>query len=164
MKTMKALLIDLDCTLYPMESALYLTMGIRITDYMQAVLGMTRTEAIIKRDAYWKEYGLTLIGLIRHHDISAEDFLHYVHNVNIKKIFTPIQNWLRSSCRFQLKKYCSQTVVGIMLVRCYLFWVCKNVLEIIFLIFGIWTFFQNRTLKPTKLSCINFNCQGTNVL
>jgi putative hydrolase of the HAD superfamily len=42
-------------------------------------------EATIIRDRYWKEYGLTLIGLIRNHAIDPEDFLHYVHDVDIEQ-------------------------------------------------------------------------------
>jgi putative hydrolase of the HAD superfamily len=60
-------------------------MGVRITDYIQMILQIPRAEAENIRDRYWKEYGLTLIGLIRNHSIDPEDFLHYVHDVDIEK-------------------------------------------------------------------------------
>jgi putative hydrolase of the HAD superfamily len=86
---MKTLLLDLDCTLYPPDNTIFLSMGIRIADYIQMVLKRSRAEAIRLRDQYWKEYGLTLIGLLRNHSIDSEDFLHYVHDVDIENNIKP---------------------------------------------------------------------------
>lgn len=90
---MKVLLLDLDCTLYPPDNTIFLSMGVRITDYIQTVLQIPRAEATNIRDRYWKDYGLTLIGLIRNHSIDPEDFLHFVHDVDIKKILNPTRCW-----------------------------------------------------------------------
>jgi putative hydrolase of the HAD superfamily len=101
---MKCLLLDLDCTLYPPENTIFLSMGIRITDYIQMVLNISRTEASLLRDRYWKEYGLTLIGLIRNHSIDPEDFLHYVHDVDIVKNIQPNPDLAKSLTHIPLKK------------------------------------------------------------
>jgi len=101
---MKVLLLDLDCTLYPSENTIFLTMGVRITEYIQMVLGIPRTEAIIMRDQYWKKYGLTLIGLIRNHSIDPEDFLHYVHDVDIEKNIHPNPDLAQKMAQIPLKK------------------------------------------------------------
>jgi len=101
---MKSLLLDLDCTLYPPENTIFLSMGIRITDYIQIVLKISRSEAEILRDRYWKEYGLTLIGLIRNHSIDPEDFLHYVHDVDIKKNIQPNPDFAKELNQIPLQK------------------------------------------------------------
>ena len=41
------------------------------------------------RRQYWADYGVTLQGLIRHHDVDAEDYLHYVHDVDVKTRISP---------------------------------------------------------------------------
>ncbi|KPA15054.1 Pyrimidine 5-nucleotidase [Candidatus Magnetomorum sp. HK-1] len=89
MISMKMLLVDLDCTLYPPENELFSLMGFRISKYIQSTLGVTQAQADILRDTYWKKYGLTLIGLMQRHSISSEDFLHYVHDIDIKKFVHP---------------------------------------------------------------------------
>ena len=33
------------------------------------------------RIGYWKRYGATLLGLIKHHKVSAADFLHQTHDL-----------------------------------------------------------------------------------
>jgi putative hydrolase of the HAD superfamily len=101
---MKWLLIDLDCTLYPPENTIFLSMGLRITDYIQTILNISRTEATTLRDRYWKEYGLTLIGLIRNHSIHSEDFLHYVHDVDIEKNIQPNPELAKKLSEIPIKK------------------------------------------------------------
>jgi len=122
---MKVLLLDLDCTLYPPDNTIFLSMGVRIADYIQMVLKRSRKEAEILRDKYWKEYGLTLIGLIRNHSINPEDFLHYVHDVDIENNIQPNPDLayklaeippkkilFTNSCRYYAKRVLS--VLGLM--------------------------------------------------
>ena len=101
---MKVLLFDLDCTLYPPENDIFLSMGIRITEYIQRLLNITQAEAAVIRDRYWKKYGLTLIGLIRNHSIDPEDFLHYVHDVDIEKNIKPNPDLAKKLTQIPLKK------------------------------------------------------------
>jgi putative hydrolase of the HAD superfamily len=101
---MKVLLLDLDCTLYPPDNTIFLSMGVRITDYIQTVLQIPRAEATNIRDRYWKDYGLTLIGLIRNHSIDPEDFLHFVHDVDIKKNIKPNPVLAKKLTQIPLKK------------------------------------------------------------
>ncbi len=80
---MKAILFDLDNTLYPAERDLFSLIDVRINRYMEEVVAIAPLDVDGLRRLYWKEYGATLQGLIRHHGVDAEDYLDYVHAVDV---------------------------------------------------------------------------------
>ena len=80
---MKAVLFDLDNTLYPAERDLFSLIDVRINRYMEEVVAIAPAEVDDLRLHYWKEYGATLQGLIRHYGIDPEDYLNYVHAVDV---------------------------------------------------------------------------------
>lgn len=80
---MKAVLFDLDNTLYPSERDLFSLIDVRINRYMEDIVQIDPTDVDGLRRRYWKDYGATLQGLIRHHGIDAEDYLAYVHAVDV---------------------------------------------------------------------------------
>ncbi|WP_303722472.1 pyrimidine 5'-nucleotidase [Malonomonas rubra] len=80
---MKAVLFDLDNTLYPAERDLFSLIDVRINHYMQTQVGIEQQEVDTLRRRYWKDYGTTLQGLIRHHEVDPEDYLTYVHEVDV---------------------------------------------------------------------------------
>jgi len=80
---MKAVLFDLDNTLYPAERDLFSLIDVRINRYMEEVVAIAPTDVDHLRRHYWQEYGATLQGLIRHYGIDPEDYLNYVHAVDI---------------------------------------------------------------------------------
>ncbi|MCF6179587.1 MAG: pyrimidine 5'-nucleotidase [Geopsychrobacter sp.] len=86
---MKALLFDLDNTLYPAEKNLFALIDVRINRYMQEVVGIPKEEVDPLRRQYWQEYGATLQGLIRHYATDAEDYLEYVHRFDIGQRLAP---------------------------------------------------------------------------
>lgn len=86
---MKALLFDLDNTLYPAEKNLFSLIDVRINRYMQEVVAIPAAEVDPLRRHYWREYGATLQGLIRHYGVDAEDYLDYVHRFEIGDRLTP---------------------------------------------------------------------------
>jgi len=86
---MDAILFDLDNTLYPPAQELFSLIDVRINRYMSEVVGIAPGEVDGLRRQYWAEYGVTLQGLIRHHAVDAEDYLHYVHDVNVRARITP---------------------------------------------------------------------------
>ena len=47
--------------------------------YMCQHLDLDETEATRLRQNYWKRYGATLLGLMRHHNTDPEHFLHHTH-------------------------------------------------------------------------------------
>jgi len=80
---MKAILFDLDNTLYPAEKDLFSLIDVRINYYMEAQVGIERQQVDVLRRQYWQDYGTTLQGLIRHHQVDPEDYLSYVHEVDV---------------------------------------------------------------------------------
>lgn len=80
---MKAALFDLDNTLYAPERNLFALIDVRINRYMREVVNIAPERVDDLRRDYWKTYGATLQGLIRHHRVDAEDYLDYVHDVDV---------------------------------------------------------------------------------
>ncbi len=80
--TIRAVLFDLDNTIYPASSGLMQSIDRRIGEYVQRVLGITEEEALSLRRHYYAEFGTTLRGLRHHHQhIEIEHYLQYVHDV-----------------------------------------------------------------------------------
>ena len=72
---------DLDNTLYPAR-ALYDEIGERLTSYIMRATGFDEPGALEIRERYFHQYGATVVGLMRHHDIDARDFLLDVHQAD----------------------------------------------------------------------------------
>ncbi len=78
-KPARVWLFDLDDTLH---DAMHASMdGIRqaMGDYMTQHLGLAEAEAVALRTRYWHKYGATLLGVVRHHGVTAAHFLHHTH-------------------------------------------------------------------------------------
>ncbi len=67
-------LFDLDNTLYPLETGLGTHISARITDYVQGLTGLPRAEAAALQKRYLDEHGLTLRGLMLHHDVDPDAY------------------------------------------------------------------------------------------
>lgn len=80
---MKAVLFDLDNTLYSTKCDLFSLIDVRINRYMEDVVAIEPAAVDGLRRRYWKDYGTTLQGLIRHHIVDPEDYLDYVHAVDV---------------------------------------------------------------------------------
>ncbi|MGE5540405.1 MAG: pyrimidine 5'-nucleotidase [Gemmatimonas sp.] len=74
---------DLDNTLYPVECPLFEQVDRRMTDYIAARFGVPHDAARRLQKDYWKRYGTTLKGLMLHHDIEPEEFLDFVHEIDL---------------------------------------------------------------------------------
>jgi putative hydrolase of the HAD superfamily len=53
--------------------------GRAMQDYIGRYLNLDEAQATALRQHYWKRYGATLLGLIRHHDVDPRHFLHHTH-------------------------------------------------------------------------------------
>lgn len=102
---MKAVLFDLDNTLYPAERDLFSLIDVRINDYMEAQVGIDQQEVDILRRQYWKDYGTTLQGLIRHHEVDPEDYLDYVHAVDVGSRLSVDEELRQSIEKLQVPSY-----------------------------------------------------------
>jgi len=81
--------IDLDNTLYAADSGVFARMDKRMTTFVANELDVDHTEADRLRVKYWKEYGTTLRGMMLHHGMEPEAFLHDVHDINAHEILSP---------------------------------------------------------------------------
>lgn len=73
---------DLDNTLYPRHTNLFVQVDRRIRDYVQRLLDLPPEDAQILQRDYYRRYGTTLRGLIVEHGITPDDFLEYVHDID----------------------------------------------------------------------------------
>ena len=68
-------LFDLDNTLYPADSDLFLQIADRMGSYISKILKVDRREARVLQKSYYMKYGTTLSGLIQNHGIDADAYL-----------------------------------------------------------------------------------------
>ena len=74
-------LFDLDDTLHDASLASFGPTGAAMTDYIARHLALSHSEAGALRQHYWKRYGATLLGLIKHHGVRASHFLEETHRL-----------------------------------------------------------------------------------
>lgn len=77
---------DLDNTLYPAECQLFAQIDARMTEFVQRALSLPHADARKVQKDYYVEYGTTLSGLMREHDIPPEEFMDYVHDIDLSAI------------------------------------------------------------------------------
>jgi putative hydrolase of the HAD superfamily len=79
-------LFDLDNTLHDASHAIFPAISANMNTYIARVLGdgvtpASREAVDAARLGYWKRYGATLLGMIRHHQVSPADFLRETHDI-----------------------------------------------------------------------------------
>ena len=74
---------DLDNTLYPPHARLFDQIEARMTRFVMQALGVARLEADRLRRVYWAQYGTTLAGLMREHDVDPAPYLVDVHDISL---------------------------------------------------------------------------------
>jgi len=77
-------IFDLDNTLYPKEIGLFRLVDQRINDYMRTRVGVDRGLVEGLRIEYMNKYGTTLGGLIVHHNVDPDEYLSYVHDIDME--------------------------------------------------------------------------------
>ena len=73
---------DLDNTLYPPDCDLWPKIDARITLFLGHLFGLDGISARALQKYYYLRYGTTLRGLMVDHDVSAEQFLDFVHDID----------------------------------------------------------------------------------
>jgi putative hydrolase of the HAD superfamily len=74
---------DLDDTLHDASHSIFRQIDTRMTDYVERHLEVDRDEANRLRTLYWRRYGATLLGLVRHHAVDPAHFLHETHDFDV---------------------------------------------------------------------------------
>jgi putative hydrolase of the HAD superfamily len=73
---------DLDNTLYPASSDLWPKIDARITLFMSELFGLDGMSSRALQKYYYERYGTTLRGLMEEHEITADEFLEFVHDID----------------------------------------------------------------------------------
>ncbi len=76
-------IFDLDNTLYRADSDLFAQIEERMTNYIARTFELTPAEATELQHRYYHSYGSTLSGLVEHHGVDPEEFLCYVHDIDL---------------------------------------------------------------------------------
>ncbi len=76
-------IFDLDNTLYRAETALFAQIDHRMTQFVALLLGVSPDEARLIQKTYYRDHGTTLSGLVKLHLTDPEEFLAYVHDIDL---------------------------------------------------------------------------------
>ena len=101
-------IFDLDDTLHNASAHIFPVMNRAMTQYMMDELDLSEIKAHQLRQHYWKLYGATLKGLMRHHGVDAFHFLEKTHNemdlpnlvIQVKQLRHLLQNLHGRKCVF----------------------------------------------------------------
>jgi pyrimidine 5'-nucleotidase len=88
------LFFDLDDTLYPNTNGLWAAIRERMTTYMHERMRLPPEDIPDLRRSNYETYGTTLRGLQNHHQVDAEDFLTFVHDLPLENYLVPDANLL----------------------------------------------------------------------
>jgi putative hydrolase of the HAD superfamily len=77
---------DLDNTLYPADCNLFAQIDFRMTEYISALLSVDKPAARQLQKTYYFQYGTTLRGLMLHHAVDPEDYLSFVHDIDVSPV------------------------------------------------------------------------------
>jgi len=85
----KHIIFDLDETLYPRHAGLMQAIGERILRYLIERMGFSPEVAEEKRVYYFRTYGTSLRGLMVEEHVDAEDYLAFVHDIDLARYIGP---------------------------------------------------------------------------
>jgi putative hydrolase of the HAD superfamily len=88
-RSYSTLFFDLDDTLYPNDTGLWAAIRHRMGLYMVEKLNLPPEIIPDLRRTYYMTYGTTLRGLQKHHQVDADDYLAYVHDLPLKEFILP---------------------------------------------------------------------------
>ena len=104
-QSIRAFFIDLDDTVYPASSGVWPLAAERMVTYMNEVLGIPMAEAPALRERLFHKYGTTLRGLQLEYGIDSEDYLAYVHDLDLHNLLEPDPELKEALARFNQPKW-----------------------------------------------------------
>ena len=75
---------DLDNTLYSPEEDIFSQIDKRMTEFIISKFNVNEEEAFNLQKKYFLEYGTTLSGLMKRENIDPDEFLEFVHDINLE--------------------------------------------------------------------------------
>ena len=83
LQLVKYWIFDLDNTLYSGKTKVFEQINKKMSKYISQKLDVSIEEAKKIQKNYFHKYNTTLNGMIKNHKIDANEFLEFVHNINI---------------------------------------------------------------------------------
>jgi putative hydrolase of the HAD superfamily len=79
-------IFDLDNTIYPARSNLFVRVAVRITEFVANHFEVEADEArVIQKDLFHR-YGTTMRGLMVEENLTPDAYLHYVHDIDVSDL------------------------------------------------------------------------------
>ena len=91
---------DLDNTLYSPEEDIFSQIDKRMTEFIISKFNVNEEEAFNIQKKYFLEYGTTLSGLMKRENIDPDEFLEFVHDINLEILKPNIEDELGNVTRF----------------------------------------------------------------
>lgn len=85
----RTILFDLDDTLYPPQAGVMDQIRTLMLRYIRSRLGLSLEEADALRRRYFQTYGTTMRGLQVEHQIDADEYLRWVHDIPLHEYLKP---------------------------------------------------------------------------
>lgn len=79
-------IFDLDNTLYPAHCNLFAQIDLRMSLFIQNLLGLGADEARKVQKQLYYDHGTTLAGLMAEHAVRPADFLDFVHDIDLSPV------------------------------------------------------------------------------
>lgn len=79
-------IFDLDNTLYPADCNLFAQVDQRMGEFIANYVGVPFAYARHLQKSYYKQFGTTLSGLMKVHKLDPQDFLDYVHDIDLSVV------------------------------------------------------------------------------
>lgn len=103
----RVFVFDLDDTLHNASAHIFPVMNRAMTQYIMDHLELDEPAAYQLRQHYWRVYGATLKGLMRHHGVDPYHFLHETHQL----ITLPEMMLLTKQLRYMLQNLKGRKVI-----------------------------------------------------
>ena len=98
-------IFDLDNTLHDAQKKIFPVINQKINQYISEAVKINLSEADLLRQKYWDNYGATLEGLIKHHNIDPTDFLKETHTLkNLENLILPMTDLIKVLSSINEKK------------------------------------------------------------
>ncbi|MBJ80205.1 MAG: pyrimidine 5'-nucleotidase [Myxococcales bacterium] len=79
-------IFDLDNTLYPRDCDLFAQIDVKMKAFVADLLGIDAANAYKVQKQYFRDYGSTLRGLMENHGLPPQEFLDFVHDIDVTPV------------------------------------------------------------------------------
>lgn len=79
---------DLDNTIYPARSSLFPRVAARMTEFIMAHFDLAEADAAELKTRLFRTYGTTMRGLMTEYQMEPDEFLYFVHEIDLSDVTT----------------------------------------------------------------------------